>query len=233
MPEIEDLLKKSGKAFAVERLLRALGDDYDKTTPAKVVSKRNWYGRCVWECDNDVCDDQTVTMEWDDDPLPASDQNETGGHPNPQLISQTAQEGPALHTAKTVQFHMVANTDAVGKRHGRISGTTGEISYDLTTIRVVDFRTGKETVYATHQTDDIRNDRDERLTHDFIRAVAKVKSGQMKANEAQRAHLGCTIEDLIRSHLVVFWAEESRKKGRILEWGEWWERVVEAGLRRD
>jgi hypothetical protein len=231
VPEIEDLLKNSGKSRATERLLHALSDDYDKSTSAKEVSRKNWYGRCAWECDNDVCDDQIVTMEWDDDPLPASYQNEKGDGLATHQMTQTGEELPICHTAKTVQFHMVANTDDVGSRRGRISGTAGEISYDLTTIRVVDFRSGKETVYATPQTGDVRNDRDERLTLDFIRAVAEVKSGKMKADEAQRTFLGCTVEDLIRSHLVVFWAEAARRKGRVLKWEDWWEKAVEGGLR--
>lgn len=231
VPEIEDLLKKSGKASAAERLLRALSDDYDESTPAKEVSKRNWFGRCAWECDNDVCDDQIVTMEWDDDPLPASCQNEKRDDPT-ALHTQIGRKGFNHRTAKTVQFHMAALTDAVGSRRGRISGTAGEISYDSTTIRAVDFRSGKETVYTTPNTGDVRNDRDERLTQDFIRAVATVKNGQMGADEAQRVFLGCTVEDLIRSHLVVFWAEAARRKGRVLEWREWWERVVEGGLKK-
>jgi hypothetical protein len=72
VPDIEDLLQTSGEARASERLLDALGEDYDDDTPIEQVQKRNWFGRCVWECDNDVCDDQIVIMEWDDDTLPSS-----------------------------------------------------------------------------------------------------------------------------------------------------------------
>ncbi|KAL8899031.1 MAG: hypothetical protein Q9192_001777 [Flavoplaca navasiana] len=41
-----------------------------KTSPAAIES-RPWFGRCVYESDNDVCDDQLVKINWDDDPLPA------------------------------------------------------------------------------------------------------------------------------------------------------------------
>ncbi|PVH93820.1 NAD(P)-binding protein [Periconia macrospinosa] len=217
VPDIEDVLKTSGKVKAEERLLDALAEDYDEKTPAVVVDSRSWYGRCVWESDNDVCDDQVVTMEWDDDPLPESSEVNFG----------------PVHgrTAKIAQFHMVALSNEVGGRKGRISGTAGEILYDLNSVQVIDLLTGQETVHPVDQNDDIRLDRDKELALGFIRAVAKVKGGGMDAKKAQRVYLDCTVEDLIRSHLVVFWAEAARKNGKVLGWVDWWAKEVETKLK--
>ena len=52
------VLRVKGEARAVELLLDTLGEDYDESSPVKEVSRRNWFGRCVWEGDNNVCDEQ-------------------------------------------------------------------------------------------------------------------------------------------------------------------------------
>lgn len=86
-PEIEELYATSGKDTAVEQLLSDLSEDYTTATPVAEVEARPWFGRCVYEADNDVCDDQCVTITWDDDPHPESGLKGRG--------------------AKTAQFHMV------------------------------------------------------------------------------------------------------------------------------
>lgn len=45
---------------ANDALLAELANDYDVTLSDEQVSKRNWFGRCVYESDNDVCDEQVV-----------------------------------------------------------------------------------------------------------------------------------------------------------------------------
>ena len=86
-PEIEELYRTEGKDAAAEQLLSDLSEDYTDKTPVEEVEKRNWFGRCVYEADNDVVDDQCVTITWDDDPK-----------------TETGLKGRG---AKTAQFHMV------------------------------------------------------------------------------------------------------------------------------
>lgn len=170
-----------------------------------------------------------VTIEWDDGllPLPQSKQNELNEHVFP------AQPGPKLQLrpAKIAQFHMVALTEAISTRRGRISGTTGEIAYDSATIRVSDFRSGTEVVYKTPSSGRGHDGGDEGLALAFVRAVGRVKRGEMGAEEAQKSILKCTVEELLRSHLAVFWVVESRIGGTALRWQEWWAREVEMRLR--
>ncbi|GIJ91259.1 hypothetical protein Asppvi_010224 [Aspergillus pseudoviridinutans] len=220
VPDIEEVVRNQGLSSAAKRLLGVLGEDYDESTPADEVSRRPWYGRCVWESDNDVCDDQMVTIEWDDDPLPPSRGQtkgpSTGGNPDAR---------PESRFAKIAHFHLVALTEAISTRRGRISGTTGEIVYDSDTIRVNDFRSGSEVVYNTPSVGH-HGGGDDGLALSFVRAVSKVKRGEMSSKEAQSTFLKSSVEELLRSHLAVFWIEDSRKGGTALKWQDWWAREV-------
>lgn len=227
VPDIEDVFQKQGLSSAAKRLLEVLGEDYDDKTPASQVSRRNWYGRCVWESDNDVCDDQMVTIEWEGESLP-SPQKQINGFKQSSL---SLKEQPQYRPAKIAQFHMVALTDAISRRRGRISGTKGEIVYDAATIRVSDFASGSEVVYNIPSTKGGHDGGDDGLALSFVRAVAKVKRGDMGVSEAQRSFLNCTVEELLRSHLAVFWVEEARMGGTALKWQEWWAREVETKLK--
>jgi len=226
VPEIEDLFRNKGKETAKTRLLEVLAEDYTSETPYEEIKNRSWYGRCVWDSDNDVCDDQTVTITWDDDPLPASN-------------SDTSEPGKGAEVgglngrgAKTALFHMTAPTEKICERRGHVYGTTGEITYDSTTISVYSFTTGETKTYkpGTETMGGGHGGGDDGLAVQFCKAVSSVSGGEMDAVEAQRKWLGCSIEEVVRSHVAVFGAEMARKEKKVLEWKDFWREEVEGRL---
>lgn len=53
---------------------------------------------------------------------------------------------------------------------------------------------------------------------------------EMKVAEAQRVHIGCTLDEVIRSHAMVFAAEEARQGKKVVDWEEWWITNVEKSM---
>ena len=202
-PEIEDLFHHpdhSRKDAASARLRQRLKEDYDlQNTSKEIIDGRPWFGRCVYEASNDVCDDQTVNMVWEED------------------------EKRRVF-AKSATFHMVASTEAQCERRGRIYGTRGEISYDSRSIRVFDFASKQAMVHSPEQPGGGHGGGDRGLAQGFAKAVTAVKEQLMSVEEAQEGFLGCTFEEVIRSHGIVFAAEEARKNKTVVDWGKWWEK---------
>jgi hypothetical protein len=212
VPDIEEVHAVSGKQAATNKLLAALAEDYGPDAPAEEVERRSWYGRCVWDGDNNVIDDQTVTIAWNDDPLP-------GGSAEVGALNGRG--------AKTALLHMVAFTDAICARRGRIYGADGEVSYDSENIHVFDFRTGKtKSYYVPAPPDAGHGGGDDALALNMISAVLAVRRGEMGVHEAQWQHLGCDLDEMLRSHAAVFAAEEARREGVVVDWASWWERAV-------
>lgn len=196
-------------------LLGSLKEDWDEKMTVGEVESRPWFGRCVWEADNDVCDDQCVTMTWDEE-------TQQNGHGKQRVVKGRG--------AKTAQFHMVAFTEQICQRRGRIYGTKGEIEYDSERIRVHDFETGITRVHEPRQEGGGHGGGDAGLVRQFLRAVDAVDGGGMGAAEAQREFLGCDLEEAFRSHAAVFAAEDARKERRVVDWKVWWEEEVEKRL---
>jgi hypothetical protein len=227
VPEIEDLYYLEGKPAAEKRLLEVLAEDYTTQTPDSEVKQRSWYGRCVWDGDNDVCDDQIVTITWDDDP-PSAAGVENG-------INGTAVGEAAVlngRAAKTAIFHMTASTEAICERRGRIYGTTGEITYNSDTISVHSFATGDTIVHPTQISGKGHGGGDESMVENFCKAVQAALSGEMEASAAQKLWLGCEIEEIVRSHIAVFAAEKARKERVVVGWEKFWDDEVEGRLKR-
>lgn len=212
-PEIEECYKTSGLTSASEKLLENLKENWDEKTPVEEVEKRPWFGRCVWEADNDVCDDQCVTITWDEDPVVKDGKTHLNGR-----------------GAKTAQFHMVALTEKICERRGRIYGSKGEIEYDSTTIKVHSFSTGQTTIHRPHYAGGGHGGGDEGLVRQFLMAVEAVDSGKVSVSEAQREFLGCDLDEAFRSHAAVFAAEEARTERKVVDWKQWWNDQVEPQL---
>ncbi|KAE8145633.1 hypothetical protein BDV25DRAFT_133607 [Aspergillus avenaceus] len=199
-PDIEDILRHNPEA-ARSHLLSRLSEDYDvSTTVAKDIAQRPWYGRCVYESDNTVCDDQIVTLTWSDE----------GGSKR----------------AKTAVFHMIAPTEKQCERRGRVYGTLGEVEYDSRSIEIYTFGNGeKRRVDVPRQPVEEKSHGggDYGLARSFVRAVDAVVNCGWGVERAQRVHVGCTLEEAVRSHAVVFAAEEARREEKVIRWKEWWE----------
>lgn len=214
-PEIEDCLFRQGQAAADAKLRDRLAEDYDASTSQGDIDRRPWFGRCVYECDNDVCDDQVVTMTWEEDPLDTSPDGGT------DMSSRWKGRG-----AKTATFHMIAFTEAQCERRGRVYGSKGEISYDSKEIRVYNFAIKKARTFNPHQPGGGHGGGDDGLARQFVAAVDAVRDGRMEVDEAQKFYIGCTLEDIVRSHAMVFAAEDARRERKVVEWKEWWEKNI-------
>jgi len=213
VPDIEDC---GSGAEAQEVLLAKLREDYDASTPDSEIAKRPWYGRCVYESDNDVCDDQFVTITWDEDPLPSAPSTLPGSAPSPTADPMGGRG------AKSATFHMVAHTKKICDRYTNIYGVDGEMYADSRTITIEDFRTGKTTTHTPRMESEGHGGGDVGLARQFVLAVDKVKNHGWDADKAQREVIGCTVEEVIRSHAIVFCAEEARTGKKVLDWKEWW-----------
>lgn len=209
VPEIEDA---PNMAAAQDMMAAKLAEDYDESTPDEQVAARPWFGRCVFESDNDVCDDQFVTFTWDDEP------------------SASAPGGMKL--GKQATLHMAASTKKICERYSYIYGTEGEIHADSKTITVEDFNTGEKKTYQPKLEESHHGGGDLGLARQFISAVDMVKNEGWEVVRAQNEFMGCSLEEAVRSHAVVFAAEEARKEGKVVSWDAWWKNISEARTNR-
>ena len=205
MPEIEDIVSSHAWDAAEVKLMEKLGEDYDRSDLSdEQIAGRGWYGRCVYEADNDVMDEQVVTMSWEDDPL-------------------TGQDGRG---PKTALFHMAYPTQAQCERRGRIYGSHGEISYDSKQINVYTFVDDKTQTHVIPKQDpEVEKSHgggDFGLARAFVEAVQRTDGGELSAEDAQRWFVGCDLDEIIRSHAVVFAAEEARMKKKVVGFHIWW-----------
>lgn len=104
----------------------------------------------------------------------------------------------------TASFSMEAFTSYEGRRT-RIMGSHGDIVGDMTSFVLTDYLTGKKTEWK--QDTDGHGGGDWRLLADFIKAVDAQDAGLLTSN----------IDASIESHVMGFMAEESRKKGKVME----------------
>ncbi|KPI44288.1 uncharacterized protein AB675_8514 [Cyphellophora attinorum] len=212
VPEIEDIVAKSGWDGAETKLMSRLGEDYDTTMPSSEVEERGWYGRCVYESDNSVVDDQTVVIGWEEDP-----------------VTGTPSENGYGRGPKTAVFHMTAPTEAQCDRRGRIYGSQGEISYDSKSISVYTFADRKTITHVipkqAPEVEKAHGGGDWGLAGAFVRAVEEVDNGTLEVGEAQWRYVGCGLQEIIRSHGVVFAAEEARNKRAVVDWKDFCSRT--------
>lgn len=145
------------------------------------------YGRCAYACDNDVCDNQVVNIEF---------------------------EGGATASLTTVAY-----TEKLCQRNTRIFCTRGELEGDgESSIRTFDFNSrvaathtiGEEFLPAGGTSLSGHGGADFFLISSFVRAVA--------AGDASLILSG--PDETLDSHLAVFAAEESRRRGGVVDMRE-------------
>ncbi|XP_040285016.1 uncharacterized protein LOC120998447 isoform X2 [Bufo bufo] len=139
------------------------------------------YGRCVYECDNDVVSNQVVNMEFE------------GG--------------------QTAAFTMIAFTNDLGARKTTIYGTKGELRCaGGSPIEVFDFVNNKKTLYPAKIVGfmpmhlSAHGGADYYLINSFISAVADNDPSLILSGP----------DDTLRSHLLVFQAEKSRRENCVV-----------------
>jgi hypothetical protein len=110
----------------------------------------------------------------------------------------------------TASFSMEAFTPYHGRRT-RVMGSMGHIEGDMDRMRIVDFRTMRETLLESRTlgvdafTADGHGGGDWRLVHSWVDAVA----------QQDASLLSSTIDVSIESHLMGFAAEKSRRDGTV------------------
>jgi predicted dehydrogenase len=103
----------------------------------------------------------------------------------------------------TVAFSMEACTSYEGRRT-RVMGSMGDITGDMSSFVLTDFRTGQKTEWK--QSTDGHGGGDWRLVADWIQAI----------DQQNPALLSSTIDASIESHLMGFAAEKSRKENKVV-----------------
>ena len=222
VPDIEECLDTGGMAGGEKKILKRLAEDWDEHTPKEEREKKQYYGRCVWEGDNDVNDDQIVQLSWEDD--------------------EASSQG-----AKNATFHMVAMTAKICQRYTHIYGTTGEMYADSEVITVEDFTkpiplnkqdTKNNECAAAFETrkwypqvpEGGHGGGDAGLARQFVLAVSRVKNGEDVA-KVQQEEIGCDVVEVVRSHALCFAAEEARKGRKVVNFPAWWHKEVESKLK--
>jgi len=136
------------------------------------------YGRCGYQGDNDVVDQQVVNMEFE------------GG--------------------RTAAFTMAAFNNPRG-RETRIFGTRGELYGDGSKLVHYDFLTDEQTEIDTRAPDASilggHGGGDGRLIESFIAALEDRDASKILSGP----------EETLETHLMVFAAEEARKKNKVVE----------------
>ncbi|KAK5261096.1 hypothetical protein LTR40_002893 [Exophiala xenobiotica] len=117
--------------------------------------------------------------------------------------------------------------DVIANRswRGWIYGTLGEIHYDSHKFTVHTFSDNRTIVHdIPKQAPEVEKSHgggDWGLAGAFVQAVQNVEDGSMNVAQAQRELVGCDLEEIIRSHAVVFAAEKARREKTVIHWADW------------
>ncbi len=168
---------------------RCLEEIENPTMAQRVESLKtdNPYGRCVWRCDNDVVDHQSVLMAFAD--------GSTATH---NMVGGTSRPSRSIHILGTRgEIQGVFEDSRFVVRH--IDPRPGhEYSEEMVDLNVSGDMHG---AFGGHGGGDLR------LASDFVRYVRGEPTSESCTN----------IEDSIRGHLIGFCADEAMRAGRVVD----------------
>lgn len=161
----------------------------DPTIEQKIESLKhsNPYGRCVWQCDNDVVDHQSVMVEFAD--------GSTATH---NMVGGAARPARSIHILGT---------------HGEIEGIFEDSKF---VVRSIDPRPGHEYSEEVvdlnvsgdmHGAFDGHGGGDLRLVEDFVR-VLRGEAPSLSTT---------TLDDSINGHLIGFCADRAMEEKQVVE----------------
>ena len=111
-----------------------------------------------------------------------------------------------FENGSTASFTMVAFTDAICDRKTHLHFTHGELIGDMKTFTVTDFRTRRTTTHHPKLEGGGHGGGDVGLIKTFVEAV---RTGRQEI-------LGTDVVEVLKSHLTVFAAEQSRREGKVI-----------------
>jgi predicted dehydrogenase len=148
------------------------------------------YGHCVYDMDNDVCDNQVVNIEFE----------------------------KGSHTTPTATLTMISTSDAICQRKVRIWCSNGDIEADEEelAIKVTNFTTRQTRMinpYKGNVAVGGHGGSDMGLMRSLCLAIDAYRRGDMSKSQQYIP----PIQEALSSHLFVFAAEHARKKGRVVD----------------
>ena len=189
--DIEDLFtEKTSEAERRDLLERCL------------AHPRTLYGRCVYSLDNDVCDNQVVQMQFDDESTATMTMIATSKDTCARKTKVYGTKGQ-LDWDDSSDVHAIEHYDFL----------TGETNYIDYTDAVPSIAKREETTTTT-QNEHIRltghGGSDYFLMDAFVEAVLR----------NDKSFVLTDVEDSLRSHVIVFAAEHARRTNRVVDVAE-------------
>lgn len=175
-------------------------DSYREASAAVVKSlspssSKN-YGRCVWGVpDNDVCDNQSVSLTF------------SGGVVvNLNMV--------AFSGAITQRHTSIYGT------HGELHADTAKKRITIHSFIDDAEREYVATGAAPNGMQDAHDGGDYGLMKSFVEAIWRVERENWKVDDAQKEVIGAEIDEFERSHRAIWLAEKSREEGKIVDWSD-------------
>lgn len=152
----------------------------------KLMKSDNPYARCIYKCDNDVVDHQSVLINFES--------GATGTHNMVGGSSQPMRKIHIIGTKGEIYGNFEESKFYVSKIDPSVNAHNGECSLEEVDLNVSGDMVG---AYGGH------GGGDERLTEDFVKFI-----------KGEKPSLACTsVFDSVAGHLCVYLADESRENG--------------------